>query len=286
MPRKTRSCHLPPPPCHFERSEKSSKLACAPFFNKKILFNLLYPLATIALVFIVWAIAAASVHEQLIIPSIGSTFTEFFNILAKATFYKAVGITLSGVILSFIYAVLSAIAFGLASAVFPVFRKIFAPIASVLRSVPTMSLILLTVIWLDPKGTPIFVGFVIAFPLLYDNIYSALINIDKDLIEVAKSYNLSLKDKVLSVYLPASAPAFFDGAKSALSLAVKIVISAEVIAQTKGSIGMAMQYSKASLETARLLAWTVAAVILSVLLELAVGAIKRLVVRWGRNEAK
>jgi ABC-type nitrate/sulfonate/bicarbonate transport system permease component len=85
---------------------------------------------------------------------------------------------------------------------------------------------------------------------------------------------------VFSLYLPNIAPAFFDSIRSTLSFNVKIIISAEVLAQTRKSMGIMMQISKSRLETADLLAWTLAAIVLSYLLEIVIYAIKTAVVRW------
>ena len=67
---------------------------------------------------------------------------------------------------------------------------------------------------------------------------------------------------------------------SALTLNVKLIIAAEALAQTRISMGNAMQISKGNLNIAELLAWTVMAILLSYVLELLIILIKKLTVRW------
>lgn len=115
---------------------------------------------------------------------------------------------------------------------------------------------------------------------MYSGFYSAFSEVDKDLVAMSKVYGVKIKERLFGLYLPAIAPSAFDCMQSAVGLTVKIVISAEVIAQTRYSMGIAMQMARGYLETAELLAWTLAAVILSYLLELVVFIIKKALVRW------
>ncbi|HOO22866.1 MAG TPA: ABC transporter permease subunit [Clostridia bacterium] len=248
--------------------------------NFKLINNVLYPLIALGILFLAWVVAAKIVNTELIIPSVRSTFETLFALLGQKAFYTAVGGTLFRTIVSFLIAFAAALVLAVLSAFLPVLRKILSPAVTVARAIPTMSLILLTIIWLNPSTSPLLVGFFIVFPLLYDSFYTAIAGVDPDLVEMSKAYKVSKKDMVFSLYLPNIAPAFFDSIRSTLSFNVKIIISAEVLAQTRKSMGIMMQISKSRLETADLLAWTLAAIVLSYLLEIVIYAIKTAVVRW------
>lgn len=243
------------------------------------LSNILYPLAALGILVAIWAVAAAAVNKELIIPSLSSTFNRLFSLLGDGAFYQAVGNTLLRTVASFLIGAAVALVCSLLS-LYPPVRKTLAPIIKIVRSIPTMSIILLTVIWLRPSTSPILIAFLINFPIMYSGFFSAFSGVDKELIEMSKSYNVSKKDTVLSLYMPSVAPAAFDCMQASVSLTVKIIISAEVLAQTKNSMGLMMQMARGYLETAELLAWTLTAIILSYMLELAVYGIKKVVVRW------
>ncbi len=247
--------------------------------GKLKILNIIYPLVALGLLIALWAISAAAVGKEIIIPSIGSTFKELWALIKTASFYRAIGNTILRTLASFVIATGSALILGLLSLFKPV-EMVFSPIIKIIRAVPTMSVILLTVIWMNPQTSPIFIAFLINFPILYSGFFSAIKSVDKDLIEVSKAYGVSKKDIVTSLYLPSVAPAAFDCMQSSLGLTIKIIISAEVIAQTKNSMGLMMQFSRAYLETAQLLAWTLAAIVLSYVLELIVFSIKKAIVRW------
>ena len=60
------------------------------------------------------------------------------------------------------------------------------PILNVMRSLPTIGFIILALIWLSQGIAPILVGFVMSFPIFYDVIIGAILNIDKNILEMAK----------------------------------------------------------------------------------------------------
>lgn len=241
--------------------------------------GIIYPLVAICLLIAVWEIFAAAVNIELIVPDVKTTFLHLFALLGQKTFYKAVGNTLLRSLISFALAAVFAMALSLLSLIDAI-KKLLSPIIKVMRSIPTMSIILLTVIWLKPSTSPILITFLIIFPIMYSGFFSAITGVDKELIEMSKTYKVPIKNRIFQLYLPQIMPSALDNMQSSISFTVKVIISAEVIAQTRNSMGIMMQLARGYLETAELLAWTLAAIALSYLLELVVYGIKKLVVRW------
>ena len=240
---------------------------------------MIYPFAAICLLIAVWEIFAAAVNIELIIPDVKTTFSHLFALLGQKTFYKAVGNTLLRSLISFALAAIFAMALSLLS-LLDAIKKLLSPVIKVMRSIPTMSIILLTVIWLKPSTSPILITFLIIFPIMYSGFFSAITGVDKELIEMSRTYKVPIKNRIFQLYLPQIMPSALDNMQSSISFTVKVIISAEVIAQTRTSMGIMMQLARGYLETAELLAWTLAAIALSYLLELVVYGIKKLVVRW------
>lgn len=241
--------------------------------------GIVYPIVALGAMIALWAIFAEIVGIELIIPSVKSTFLRFFALFSEKSFYRAVGGTAFRSLISFALGAAFALIFALLSLFKPV-RLFLSPIIKVMRSVPTMSLILLTVIWLKPSTSPILIAFLINFPIMYSGFYSAITGVDSDLIEMSNAYKVPVKDRIFSLYFPQILPSAFDNMQSSAGLTIKIVISAEVIAQTRNSMGIMMQTARGYLETAELLAWTIVAIILGYLVEFIVFALKKLIVRW------
>lgn len=243
---------------------------------KNVILNTIYPLIALALVLAIWAIVAEVKNKPLILPKPDVTLKNFFMLFASKAFWVSAGYSLLRTIICFLIAFALAFVLGAIGGMLPVFAKIFAPIVSVLRAVPTLAVILIAMIWLDADGTPILIGFLVAFPILYQSVYTAIVGVDRDLVEMTKVYNVSVVDRVLHLYMPEIAPSIFDSSRSTVSLTLKVVIAAEVLAYTRDSIGHQMQTANLTYDISLLLAWTIMAIVLSFLLEGVVFGLKKL----------
>lgn len=248
---------------------------------KSAALNVIYPLAALALVLGIWAIAAKVKNKPLILPMPDRALRDFFQLFAQSGFWSSVGGTLWRTAVCFLIAFATAFLFAAAGGVFKPIAKILSPVVSILRAAPTMAVILIAMIWLNKESVPVLIGFLVAFPLLYQSIYTAIIGVDKNLVEMTKVYKVSAIDRVLHLYVPEIAPAVFDVSKSTLSLTLKVVIAAEVLAYTKSSIGLAMQGANSVPDISLLLAWTIMAIVMSFILE---GIVSLLKVLWERRK--
>ncbi|MFA5449328.1 MAG: ABC transporter permease subunit [Clostridia bacterium] len=246
----------------------------------KNILNKLYPLLAVALFLVIWLVAAKAINIEMILPTPHETLRRLFILMGGGDFWVAVLGTLRRSLLSFFYSFMLALVLAVISyAVKPVY-KLLSPIVTIARAVPTMSIILLAIIWLTSESSPMLIAGLIVFPLLYANFYAALSGMDRELINMSKLYKVPFPVRLFKLYIPSILPAMFAGIKSSISLNLKVTIASEVLAQTRDSMGRFMQISRVYLDTAELLAWTVAAIIFSYLLEISIELIKKAVVRW------
>lgn len=243
---------------------------------KNILADIFYPVAALAVVLAVWAAVSAAKDIPLLIPQLDEIFVSLGDVLSRSDTWRAIGFTAGRVAGSFALSFVFAAVLAAAGTFVKPLHKFLAPVVTVLQSAPTMAVILIAVAWLDSAEVPILVGFLICFPLMYNTCHTAIEGVDKDVIEMAKIYGIRPADKLTGIYIPAVTPVVLDGARSAVSLCVKVVIAAEVLAQTAGSIGIEMQKESVMFEIANLMAWTVVAIVMSFVFEGAVSALKKL----------
>ncbi len=142
-----------------------------------------------------------------------------------------------------------------------------------------MAIILILIIWMKPYLTPVVVAFIVSLPIIYQSLKSTFNMVDKDLFEMANIYHLSKKKKVY-IYYKESISSIFDIISSNISLNLKLVIAAEAMALSKDAIGTLMQYDKIYLETEKLFALAIVAVILGFIFEGIIKFIKNRVVRY------
>ena len=234
---------------------------------KSTVLTVLYPLISLAIVLLVWLIAAKSLDKPLVLPEPKEAFSELFVILGEKQTYEYGALTVGRTFLSFIISTVTAFIFSIIGVLFKPFHKVLSPIVTVLRAAPTLPVIFLTVIWFDYSEVPVVIGFLIAFPLLYSSFYTALTGVDKNLVDMAKSFNVSKKNVIQYVYLPSIRRPCLESMKSVISLTLKVVVAAEITALTKKSLGLLFRIENLTYNISALLALTVFTVIISFILE-------------------
>ncbi|MDE5654757.1 MAG: ABC transporter permease subunit [Clostridia bacterium] len=250
--------------------------------NKKLyrILNYTLPIVTVIMIVVVYAIISKVVGVELITPSVRSTLKEFFVMFGKGDFYKAVGGTLWRAFIAYILSFVLAFALATLTKFWKPLRRAFSPIVALVRVLPTMSLILLALIWFNSFQSTVLVAFFVIFPMLYTGFCDAIEGVDKDLIEMSRVYGVDKRRLVTQLYIPQALPSVFTCIKSSVGLNLKLVISAEVLAQTADSMGLYMQLAKINLDTAVLLAWTMVAILLGGVIEGIVTLIEKRTVRW------
>lgn len=244
------------------------------------ILNYTLPIVTIVLIIAIYAIVSKVVGVELLAPSVGTTLKEFFTLFGQGYFYKAVGGTLLRALIAYAVSFVLALLLAIITKFCPLMRRALSPIVALVRVLPTMSLVLLSLIWFKSFEATVLVAFCIIFPMLYTGICDAIGAVDKDLIEMSRVYGVDKKSLVTKLYIPEALPSMFTSIKSSIGLNLKIVISAEVLAQTAESMGLYMQLAKINLDTAVLLAWTVVAVLIGGIIEGIVTLIEKRVVKW------
>lgn len=233
---------------------------------------------------LVWLIACFVVDNEYILPSFTETMKSMGTILTEKSFWVAFGNTLlrtaEAFVLSFVLAALCAALSSCGKGVSAFIR----PIMVFLRTLPTLAVILILLIWTSPLVAPVLVTFLVLFPMIYAQIMAAIGDVDGELIEMARVYRVSRRERLFKIYLPLTAPNVLAQTGANLSLGLKIMISAEVLASTYRSLGGLMQNARLYLEMPRLAALTLVAVAIGLIFESAVSLVARRSRRWNGKE--
>lgn len=243
------------------------------------LINIVYPLISIAFIAVIWIILYKSAGSEFIFPSIENVIKKTVSYFYDGFFYKSLLNTLLRVIVSFLLSFVFACIFGILSYLFIPCRRIITPIISVMRAAPTIALmIILNLLAVKPKVSPIIVSFAVIFPMLYSSVLAALNSVDKKWIEMAKIYKVNKSKQFISMYVPAVLPYVIEEGGAALSFNIKLTVSAEIIANTYASLGGILQTANVYFDISGVMAITVITVLLSVILELTVKLFTKLFV--------
>ncbi len=148
-----------------------------------------------------------------------------------------------------------------------------------------MAIILILLLWTSHTTAPVIVGALVTFPMLYAQFMAAYKDVDTGLFDVSKAFNVSKKDRVFKMYLPLMCPNIFSQAGPAFSLTLKVIVSAEVMANTYKSIGGMLQQSKIYLEIPELFALTLVTIAVGAVAELLFSLLKLTYRKWKRGES-
>ncbi|MEZ0366364.1 ABC transporter permease [Mycobacterium sp. pUA109] len=114
-------------------------------------------------------------------------------------------------------------------------RRLLAPTVEAFRTVPSLAWVPLLLLWFgigeEPKILLVALG---AFFPVYTTTASALSHVDPHLLEVGRAYGRRGVSLLLTVQLPAAAPALLNGLRLGLANAWLFLVAAELIASSKG----------------------------------------------------
>ncbi len=232
----------------------------------------------------IWAAAYFAVGNDYVVASFSDTVRALGVLLGEGSFWRAFGFTLLRTLAGWLLAFAFAVLFAAASAASKKFRIFFAPFISVFRTLPTMAIALMLMIWSDPRVAPVIVSFLMLFPVTYAQLMAAYGGIDGKLFEMARVYGVSRKDVLWRIAVPGMLPAVFSQAGANLSLSLKVTVSAEVLVSTLHSLGSMMQNASMNVQIARMFALTLLALLVGGLFAFALGFLKRITRRWQGGE--
>ena len=146
-------------------------------------------------------------------------------------------------------------------------KALFSPVMVLVKSTPVASFIILALIWLGRGILPAFISGLMVLPVVWANVSAGIAAQDPQLLEMARVFAFSRSRILRRITLPTVLPHFRSALSSALGLGWKAGIAAEVLTVPQPSIGKMIFESKLYLETTDLFAWTLAVILLSLVIE-------------------
>ena len=242
--------------------------------------NALLSLTAIVALWLVWIAAYYIVRNDYVLPSFWDAFAEMGRILADASFWRAFWNTFLRTLWAFLASMALGIAMAVCSHLTAGLRVFFAPVISVVRTVPTMAVILMLLLWTTPSMVPVIVSALVLFPAVYAAALAALDEVGENYGELTRAFRVPLMRRIGKMYLPLAAPVMLKQAGGIFSLGLKVVISGEVLASTYRSLGGMMQDAQMYLNMPRLMALTLLVLFMGFVMEGVCYFAYRLIVRW------
>ncbi len=232
----------------------------------------------------IWKIVSMAIGADIILPPPESVLKDFIYAIQSDIFWDALLSTIARGVAGFTIGCILGIIVGFATGFSRVMFFLFQPIIAVIRSTPNMSIILLALIWFGSNLVPIFVSFLMVFPIICSNVMEGVKNTEFNLVEMAKIHRVKRWRIITEIYLPSILPYLVAGVSTAIGISWKVIISAEVLSQPVFGIGTQLHDARIFLETGQLFAWTVVAIIVGFTFEKLLRNLEHRLQPWRHNK--
>lgn len=238
--------------------------------------------AASAVVFLaVWeAVTVSGVVSPLFLPSPQQVVTSGARLLADGTLVSDILASMRRVLVGFAAAAVVAVPAGSLLAQSRWAKAICDPLLSLVRPLPSMAWIPLTLLWLGISETQkyaiVFMGTVAPLTL---SMYAAASTVDPVLVKAARNLGASRADVLRLVVLPAALPHVLSGLRVMLGISWTCVISAELVAADNG-LGFLIMNAREYFRTDQVLLGMALISLVVLATDLVLNRLERRLLRW------
>ncbi|WP_414163986.1 ABC transporter permease [Superficieibacter sp. BNK-5] len=223
-------------------------------------------LILLGIFFLLWLLAAHNM-PSFVLPGPEKTFQAVLALWRNQTLLQDIGVTFSRVFSGFLLATLVGTLAGLALGASRRLAQFFEPLLAVFNTVSSAIWAIFAIIWFGiSNATTIFVVFMTAMPLILTNVWQGAQTVERQYVELARSFRMSRLQTLIKIYLPTILPYFFSGARLAFGFGWRVSLVAETLGASDG-IGYRLRQAGDLVQTDQVFAWTLLLVSLMLLLE-------------------
>lgn len=236
---------------------------------------------------LVWQGGAMLLSRALVLPTPWAVAVRLSELVFQRSFLITCLSSLGRIFLGLVFGTAVGILLAAACAASHVLDSLFSPLISVIKATPVASVIIVMLFVLGKGVVPMIAALLMVIPIVFVNVRRGILAVPKEEREVASVYGFGPGKRMRYCILPSVLPYFSAACRSALGLAWKAGIAAEVICTPANSIGGKLYDAKIYLESEDLFAWTIVVILLSVLIERGlVSLLERLTEKGGRTDAE
>jgi len=214
-----------------------------------------------------WTLLALHIGSELLMPTPWAVLRRVAALAVTAEFWRITAVTLLRILCGVIAGIAAGTVLAVLTARFAFLNTLLAPLLTVIKATPVVCFIVLVLLWIGRDLLPAFIVVLMVLPVVWANVSAGIAGTDRQLLELARVYHFPRQRTLRRIYFPAVLPHFLAACRSALGLAWKDGVAAEVLTMPAFSIGRKLAESKSYMEIPDLFAWTVVVVICSLIIE-------------------
>ena len=242
-------------------------------------------LGPLALFTLWWAGCARGWIRPDVLASPGAVGSAFGELWEGGQLQDALRVSLTRAGLGLALGVSAGLVLGVVSGLTRLGEELVDSSVQMLRAVPFLSLVPLFIVWfgIAEASKILLIAVAVSFPT-YVNVHSGVRNVDRKVVEAARTFGLSGPRLVWEVILPGALSSILAGARLALTISVIALIAAEEINATAG-LGYLMNQARDYVRTDILVVCIILYALLGLTADLLVRLVERLVMPWRRQVA-
>ncbi|MGP0222933.1 MULTISPECIES: ABC transporter permease [unclassified Paenarthrobacter] len=225
-----------------------------------------------------WLLSARSIDP--FFPPLQDILLRFRQLWLFDHFQSDVLLSLGNLFLGFVIAAVGGVALGFATALVPQVRWMVDPLIHFLRGIPPVALvpIFISLIGFGTQMRVTSIALAALFPTMIATV-DGIRGVGNDIMDVARVYRLTRKERLFNVLLPAAAPQIFSGLQVSLQVAFIVMIASEMLGSSQG-IGAMTLLAQQSFMTADMWAGILLLGVIGFLVNVVFALIKRKVLAW------
>src|SRR5665213_2597096 len=218
--------------------------------------------------------------HSLFLPAPVTIAAALYHLTISGELWRHLSASLARLAIGWVVGTVCGIAVGLAVGLWSVARSPVMAVVAALFPIPKIALVPLFIIWFGiGEGSKIAtIGLGVFFPTVIATM-GGVDNVPRGLIRMGQSFGLPTLTIVRAIILPGAAPAILNGFRVTASIAIVLLVAAEMIGAEQG-IG-AFVLSAGNLDdTDALLAGIVVLSVLGLIVSGLIGVLERVLLRW------
>ena len=206
-----------------------------------------------------------------------------WELLVGGEIYPHIWVTLHEVVVGYTIGAVAGLVLGFVLGRSQMLSDLLQPFIIGLYSIPKIALAPLFIVWFGIGiESKVAVVVLATFFLVFFNTYSGLLNVNEELVQLARLMKASWAQTIWRVILPASASQIFLGLKTAVPYAVIGAVIGEYIGAKEG-LGFFVLYASQTFDAPGLFSGIVILVFMVYFANVLLAAIERRVIRWKKG---
>lgn len=222
----------------------------------------------------------SGIISNLTMPRPSDVLATFVQLWESGLLWKHVWPSLSRLFVGAALGISVGIGVGILIGLFSLIRAGLVPLVSALFPIPKIALLPLFVIWfgIDEASKYALIAFGTFTPTVVAT-YGAVDNVDRSLVRMGQSFNLSWLSIVRKIVIPGAMPGILSGLRVSLAIAIILLVAAEMLGAEYG-IGAYILEAGSLYDLERLFTGVVMLSVLGVTLSWIIGLVERRLLVW------